>query len=588
MNNHLRLPVSSILVGAGLAASIAACGSSLQSENGTSGGAGVSSGGDAAPSAASGASSGAAGAPSGASGTSSGGAGGPSGAAGASSGAGGGPSGAAGASSGASGNAPVDAGGSPRSDGGASDLDAGIVAVDGGPVFLGPTVNGTVTVQRGTTMGHLGAGFAGFSFEKTHMTDGFFTGTNAPLIALFKLLGPGIVRIGANDVDASTWVPTALPVAGGSTSFNVGTADVDALAAFLGATGWKTIYGVSMRTATAPSVAESVYASNRLGASLDSIEIGNEINFFANNAVGTPVMQWESFQTAIHAAVPNTPLAGPAAAGAVTNFTVPFANTDGSKLVLLTEHYYKGAASSNPTIAEMLALDPSVVTQSQALLSAVQANKIGEGFRWGEMNTYSGHGAAGVSDVYASALWSLDFMLTTAEYGSNGVNFHGGGQNMDGNECANGPASCTNPFRYSPIDEVNSQVTGAAPLFYGMLLVSRAGAGNMLATTARAGNLNFTGYSVLLADGSTNVILVNKDATNGVSAAVDVGASVTSADATYLQGPALTATSGVTFAGAGVTAAGNWAPNPPFALDPSGNTVTVLLPPASAVIVHAQ
>ena len=222
-------------------------------------------------------------------------------------------------------------------------------------------------MTRGSAMGHLAPGFAGFSFEKTHMTDGFFTGANAPLIALFKLLGPGIVRIGANDVDASTWVPTATPVAGGQTSHNVGTVEVDALAAFLNAAGWKAIYGVSMRTATQPSVDESVYVTNKLGTSLHSIEIGNEINFFANNAVGTPTMQWAAFEAAIHGALASIPLAGPAAAGAVTNFTVPFANAEGSKIILLTEHYYKGASSSNPTIAAMLTLDPGVVSQSQAL-----------------------------------------------------------------------------------------------------------------------------------------------------------------------------------------------------------------------------
>jgi hypothetical protein len=460
--------------------------------------------------------------------------------------------------------------------------------VDGGPVFTGPTTSGTVTVNRSTMMGRVGPGFVGFSFEKTHMSDGFFTAANAPLIAMFNLLGPAIVRIGANDVDASTWVPTAPAVTGGATSTNIGTADVDALAAFLSATGWKAIYGVSMRTATQPSVDESVYVSSKLGSSLHSIEIGNEINFFANNAVGTPVQQWESFEVAIRAALPNVLLAGPAAAGAVTTFTVPFANTEGSKIVLLTEHYYKGAASSNPTIANLLALDPSVVTQSQALLAAAQANHMADGYRWGEMNSYSGHGAAGVSNAYASALWSIDFMLTTAEYGSSGVNFHGGGQNMDGNVCTSGPTSCTKPFLYSPIDEVNAQVTGAAPLFYGMLFVASVGTGSMFATTAQAGNLAFTGYSVALADGSTNVILVNKDAANGVNASVNVGTAVTAADATYLQGPSLTATTGVTFASAGVTSAGAWNPQPPYVLPTSGNVVTVLVPPASAVLLHAH
>jgi len=437
-------------------------------------------------------------------------------------------------------------------------------------------------------MGHLAPGFAGFSFEKTHMTDGFFTASNAPLIALFRLLGPGIVRIGANDVDASTWVPAAMPVAGGQTSHNIGTVEVDALAAFLNAAGWKAVYGVSMRTAIQPSVDESVYVTNKLGTSLHGIEIGNEINFFANNAVGTPTMQWASFEVAIHGALPSVPLAGPAAAGAVTNFTVPFANAEGSKIILLTEHYYKGASSSNPTIPAMLALDPSVVSQSQALAAASQANHIRDGYRWGEMNSYSGHGAAGVSDVFAAALWGIDFMLTTAEYGAAGVNFHGGGQNMDNNVCANGVASCTLPFRYSPILEVDSRVTGAAPLFYGMLLVSQAGAGDMLPTRAIAGNLNFTAYTVSLADGSTNIVLVNKDVTNGVNASVDTGVPVSAATGLFLLAPSLSAKSGITFAGSEISAAGAWTAKAPYTLATSGRAVNLVVPPGSAVVVHAQ
>jgi hypothetical protein len=437
-------------------------------------------------------------------------------------------------------------------------------------------------------MGHLAPGFAGFSFEKTHMTDSFFTAGNAPLIALFKLLGPGIVRIGANDVDASTWVPTATPVAGGQTSHNVGTVEVDALAAFLNAAGWKAIYGVSMRTAIQPSVDESVYVTNKLGASLHSIEIGNEINFFANNAVGTPTMQWAAFEAAIHGALGSIPLAGPAAAGAVTNFTVPFANAEGSKIILLTEHYYKGASSSNPTVAAMLALDPGVVTQSQALAAASQTNRIRDGYRWGEMNSYSGHGAAGVSDVFAAALWGIDFMLTTAEYGAAGVNFHGGGQNMDNNVCTNGAASCTLPFRYSPILEVDSRVTGPAPLFYGMLLVSQAGVGDMLPTRATAGNLNFTAYTISLADGSTNIVLVNKDVTNGVNASIDTGVPLSAATGVFLIAPSLGAKTGITFAGAEVSTAGAWAPNAPYTLPTSGRLVNLVVPPASAVVVHAR
>src|SRR5207247_290802 len=107
---------------------------------------------------------------------------------------------------------------------------------------------------------------------------------------------------------------------------------------------------------------------------------------------------------------------------------------------------------------------------------------------------------------------------------------HGGGQNMDGNSCPNGVASCDRPFRYSPLIEVDSRVTAAAPLFYGMLLVSRIGAGEMLPTKiANAANTKLRAYTVTPAGGSTAVVLVNSEASTGVNATVDIGTKVSSA-----------------------------------------------------------
>src|ERR1044071_10009573 len=97
-------------------------------------------------------------------------------------------------------------------------------------------------------------------------------------------------------------------------------------------------------------------------------------------------------------------------------------------------------------------------------------------------------------------------MLTLARSGCGGVNFHGGGQNMGGNNGPNGVSSCDRPFRYSPLIEVDSKVTAAAPLFFGMLLVSRIGAGEMLPTAVtNAGNAKLRAYTVTPADGSTAV-----------------------------------------------------------------------------------
>ena len=84
---------------------------------------------------------------------------------------------------------------------------------------------------------------------------------------MFKLLGPGVVRIGADDVNNSVWVPSATFVKAGTTSTNVGTAEVDALAQFLTATGWKTIYAVNMRGNSTPqtAVTELQYVVPKLG-----------------------------------------------------------------------------------------------------------------------------------------------------------------------------------------------------------------------------------------------------------------------------------------------------------------------------------
>jgi hypothetical protein len=178
-----------------------------------------------------------------------------------------------------------------------------------------------------------------------------------------------------------------------------------------------------------------------------------------------------------------------------------------------------------------------------------------------------------VSDEYGTALWAIDFLFTHAQYGATGVNFHGGG----------------NGTGYTPIADSNGAVVGARPVFYGMLLFTLAGTGPMVATTATgASSINFTAYAVTPADGSTRVVLVNKDATTTVRAAIDVGKTVSSAPITRLVAPSLDATSGLSIGGAPVTPMGTWTPGPTESACATGNLPTVDVPPASAVVVNAK
>jgi len=496
--------------------------------------------------------------------------------------------GASGATWGQAGNAGSESGtggtgGSSASSAGAAQGGSAGAADNPPPPLSGTHVDGTVQVNHGSTMGALPAGFVGFSFEKSHLTDGFFSPTHAALIAMFKLLGPSVVRIGADDVNNSVWVPSATFVQPGTTSPSVGTAEIDALAAFLTATGWKTIYAVNMRGNSTPqtAVTELEYVVPKLGASLIGVEIGNELNLYNLSNVETV---WHSYAQAIHTAFPNTPIAGPGAYLDI-NFATKFINGEGSLINLVTHHYYRAAAgTSTATLANLVSPDPNVVSESQALANAVRTNKIRDGYRWGELNTYSSHGQVGMSDALVSALWGINFMLTTAQYGSAGVNFHGGGQNMDGNNCPNGASSCDRPFRYSPLLEIDSKVTGAAPLFYGMLLVSQMGTGDMLPTTVSAGSTKLRGYALAATDG-TRVVLVNSEASTGVNATVDLGTAVSSASAIYLRGPSLTSATGTTLGEVAVSPAGVWTPHAPFTLAHQGTTLSVPVPAASAVLI---
>lgn len=237
----------------------------------------------------------------------------------------------------------------------------------------------------------------------------------------------------------------------------------------------------------------------------------------------------------------------------------------------------------------MLSTDSNLLPTISALAAIVKAHpQITEGFRLGETNSYWHHGSPNVSNTYAAAVWGVDYMLNTAQGGCSGVHFHGGGENQDGNICNNGPSSCSSQFVYSPIAESASQVAIVQGVFYAMLVTSQAGTGSLLATTTTVSGANFRAYALALADGSTEVVLVNKDTGAGVNASVDVGATVTSAAAAYLLGPSPSATTGMTFGGSEVTTAGKWNPGAPYELGVTGGKVTVPVPALSVAIVQAR
>jgi hypothetical protein len=486
------------------------------------------------------------------------------------------------------------AGGATTGSGGAAGAAGGTAGTSttpgwGTPVSGGPTGTGvaaTVTVDPSTTVGTIGPDFAGFSYEKTHITNGSLASTNTNLIALHKLLGSPMMRLGANDVEVCSWGGTgAAPTQPSGPPFmhTIYTGMVDELCGFLAATGTRVVYGVNFKlNDVTASAAEAAYVMGKCPPSIFAFEIGNEID--KNGSWTAQQTQYESFGTAILAA-PGALLAGPGSTGgSYSSFSVPFAESEsakfGSMLTLLTQHYYvAGAGSAGATAASLQAVSSTFQNLVTTMNGAATSNSIPNGYRLGETNTFSGHGQAGVSDTLIAGLWALDQMFVIAKSGGSGVNFDGGEIGMDG----------TRPFYDEPIQETNGLVVQVQPEYYGMLLFTQAGQGPMVSTAVNTNITNFTAYAVK-PNGFISVVLNNRSDTSGVSATVDLGSPVSSSSAIYLEGMpsgSLTAPAGsVTLAGALVTAAGEWNRNPPYIQATSGNTVSVYVPPASAALVR--
>jgi hypothetical protein len=467
-----------------------------------------------------------------------------------------------------------------------------------------PTPSGSMTsaslTVAATSAGFIGSSFAGLSYEKSTLYENpyLFTGTNANLIALFKLIGPSILRIGGNSVDRNVWTPSGA----GQTVGQIAPSDVNALAAFVKATGWQCLYGInlggagpvpytsgSLVAATTPTLAaeEIAYAYQAFDSSLFGFEIGNECDLYGSSYftgatwnLSTFESLWAQFRTAI---VTQTPAVaslctGPADAGSESSWTVPFGQyATKSDISLLTQHYYRGnGQSASSTAANLVTPDAALVSDLQTLNTG--AKGIGIPYRVSECNSYYNGGADGVSDAYCSSLWIIDFLFDCALNGSVGANFHGGG-NSDG---------------YTPIADSGGAVVEARPEYYGILLFTLAGQGTLYTTSLSGiGSLNVTAYAVKTASGALNIIVVNKDSAQNLQLTVQLPQSANSAtllEMTQLTAgasePSLSATSGVTIQGASVGANGSFSPGAAYTLSASGTELTYYVPYLSAVLIQ--
>ena len=247
----------------------------------------------------------------------------------------------------------------------------------------------------------------------------------------------------------------------------------------------------------ARAVDEARSAARILGPKLAAIGIDNEPDRYGISEASY-VREFQRYTRALYAAVPGVGIAGPDTSSSGLAWLQTFARQQAHahEITLLTAHNYPETACDGhrPTIAQLLSFSAER-SERAAADTAVAAGRLdGVPATIDETNSAVCWGAPGTSDVFASALWSLDYTLLLAHAGLASVEFQG---RIAG--CAPYSPLCTGR---------HGAALFARPDFYGLLAVQQLLPGAFLKLAdPDAGKLD--AYAVKAADGTLSVVLDN-------------------------------------------------------------------------------
>ncbi|MEU2169617.1 glycosyl hydrolase family 79 C-terminal domain-containing protein [Micromonospora chersina] len=391
-------------------------------------------------------------------------------------------------------------------------LAAGLVAAGALPATAddtAATTDLTLTATVDGTNAVLGDDFQGFSVESADFAHGYLT--RERMAERLRTLGSqGVIRLGGYSMDLvwpafGEWAgaPAPAEAIGGT----VDQSDLDHLKQLLDATGWKVTLGVPLKKIIDPSkiknptrdpspavsldqvVAEVTAAYRTLGDDLLGVELGNE---YDNVTTLTDAEMWETakqYRSAIDQALPHADLkiVGPSANTAKTNTHlegfVSAALADGSTqpqqvLAELSSHWYPWSHCGSSTVTVDQLMSPLTYTNTRNKLAGITA--VDDQLHGtipmtiNESNTASCSGMPGVSNSYATALWSLDYLLQTAQSGVDRLQFHTNTTGVCGDfkprDSADYPISYRYYGAFCAADQaaLDADQLSANPLYYGI------------------------------------------------------------------------------------------------------------------------
>ena len=469
-----------------------------------------------------------------------------------------------------------------------------------------------ITVSPTTTSQPITPGFDGVSFEyggvNQYEAPGR-AGADVPLARLIDMLSPGqrpVLRIGGDSTDWTWWpVPGMIRPPGISDALSPAWAALAKTMAL--STRARLILGINLE-ADNPAIGgyEASSLLNAIGRqSIGWFEIGNEPMLYPalpwyHTVTGTPQYgrsgsynlaaytgEFDRFKQALPRGVP---LAGPSIGHSwVTQLgTFIQASSPGG---LVTFHAYginpygdafRGHNCStavtdpaHPTLATLLNPFASLGVTRDLPQFISMAHSRGLQFRIDEMNAVTCAGTPGVSNTFASALWTLNALLAFAQVNADGVNVH------------TWRNSAGRLFDFTQVG--GHWVATVRPEYYGMLMFARAApAGSQLLSISHSNSALQT-WALATPQHTVNVVLINDSLTQAASADVGPAKAGEHATAQELVAPSAASTSGVSLdcqSFGTATLTGELAgPSCTEPLTASGGVYTVTLPPASAALL---
>ena len=452
-------------------------------------------------------------------------------------------------------------------------------AVSLAPADGASTSSLSITVHPDELGNQLHSGFVGLSFGAATVAQDNYASTD--LGGYLRTLGRnGVIRIGGNSGDTTFWTSTGETAPSWATGGTITPEKLEHLAAIVRGAGWKVILAVNLKEPDPARAAdEAKYARRIFGRSLLAIEVGNEPNFYYSD-VAAYYTDFEAYVAAIEKAAPGIGITGPDAETNHSSWLGGFAALDAGHpdVTEVTDHTYPTSAcgTSTATIPELLGAGSVQYETANAQAAISAAAQLGVPAAMTETNSTVCAGTSGVSDVFASALWALDYSLLIAQQGIVNADFMGG----------TNAAGCD---PYTPLCPTTGDLT-VRPIYYGMLATELVGTGRFAALD-NPDAADVRAYAVRQGQHLTVVLDdVQDPATSGATTVtLNLGGGFHSGRLTALttSSPAgLSATADITLGGQQVGPHGAFSPPHSTPVSVHGHTATVTVPAGSAAIIQ--